>query len=156
MSKYEDLNKPSAWAPDELILDNLEEPETKPEREKRIKKLYKEKIELITLRTQKYSNRPLTYHVFYPDKIIGYFKENGCDIETETEVDEKFQSMEDFNHPYERQIGVRLKKPQSRKLVKLSPKDFLKRFSVPLVKIGKVYKCIRELMKQNGLILSKA
>ena len=51
--------------------------------------------------------------------------------------------MDDRDQPSELKIGVTLRNPQHQELIQLKPKDFLKRWSVPLVKIGKVYKSIR-------------
>ena len=64
--------------------------------------------------------------------------------------------MEDCDLPEDERVGVRLRKPKAEELIKLSHRNFRKRFSVPLTKVGKVYKSIRDLLKNNGFILSKS
>lgn len=111
ITKYQDLNKASKWAPDELTNGLKGKKETKGERKRRIKNLYKEKIGLITLRTQKYANRPFTYHVHYPQRIINFYKEMGLDIQVEDDNFKALLEVDDAAHPHEVRMGVRLKAP---------------------------------------------
>lgn len=73
--KLADLNKPSKWAQDEL--NAPKEGETKGQRKRRLRKLYESKVQLITFRKSKYPNRPITFFVGYPDKVVALYLEQG-------------------------------------------------------------------------------
>lgn len=152
--KFEDLNNAKKWAPDEINIAGKKE--TRKQKKQRVKDLYKEKINLLTLRKSKYPNRPQVYFCFYPERIINLYKEEGRDIVEQSKEFKKMLEVEDHDHPYEANMGITLRVPPTSEFLKLNPKEFLKRYSVPLVKIGKVYKSIRTLMKLNGLVLSKS
>lgn len=149
--KYKDLNNPKKWAPDEIKSTNKNE--TKKQKKDRIKQLYKDKIEIITLRKSKYPNRPQVLFCYYPEKIINLYKIEGKKVEGQIK---KWINAEDDDLPYDEQIGVKLRLPPSKELFRLPPREFLRRFSVPIAKIAKVYKSIRSVMKLNGMILSKS
>lgn len=121
--------------------------ETKKEKIERIKSLFEKKLQNLKLRKPLYPGRPFTYHVYYPDRVIHMYKSVGRNV---TEI-----NIEDKPGKKRERVGIVLNTPKE-EIVQISPKIYLENFSVPLVKIGKVYRSIRDLMKNNGLIISKS
>lgn len=140
------------WAPDELkfFTDNGEE------KLKLAKKLYKERCQKVTLRKSIYPGRPPTYFFRYPDTILEmYSKINMAPVK----VDDLPILEAELNKPGRNstfKVGIQLIFPNDKDLVKLPVNSLLSIYSAPLAKVARVYSTMKELMKTNGFILSKA
>lgn len=140
------------WAPDELkfFTDNEEE------KIKLAKRLYLERCQKVTLRKSMYAGRPPTYFFRYPDSILElYSKINMAPVK----ADEVPALENELNKPGRNstsKIGIQLVMPNDRDLVRLPVTTLLSIYSAPLAKIARVYSTMKELMKNNGFILSKA
>lgn len=145
-----DFNK--KWAPDELKF-ITEDPD---EKNKLVKKLYKERFSKILLKKSPYPCRPLTYFFRYPQPVLDLYSAiNIVPIKRSemAKVENELESVEPSQ--YDR-LGIELFEPEDSDLAKYSVADYLYYYSPPLAKIARVYSTMKELMKTNGFILSKA
>lgn len=77
-------------------------------------------------------------------------------IQTMDEEWSRLYSVDDSFWPEGTKVGVILKRPHPDNLIKLPSRAYRKRFSVPLAKVGKVYRTIRDMLKNCGFIHSKS
>lgn len=120
---------------------------------KKFKGLYKEKISNIKLRKSFYQDRALVYYLDYPESTYTAYEKLGIPLRIlppEESQDFRAAIQQDGNH-----VGVKLVVPHASSLVKITPFSYLKKFSVPLAKVSKTYKVLKQLMKDNGFILSQ-
>jgi len=137
----------SSWYKDELKVIGKDQKGS-------MKKLYKDKIACITLKKSYYKDRHLVFFVNYPDYVVeSYKKLDKLPIKLPKESSPEYLNIieEDSNR-----VGVTLYYPHPDSLVKFTPYTFMKRFSVPFAKVGKSYKTIKYIMKNNGFILTQA
>jgi hypothetical protein len=135
-----------SWVRDEIIV-------LGSDAKKNIKGLYKQKIADMKLRRSVYPDRALSYYMEYPECTHSAYEKLNCQpVMLPPEESQRFTEMieEDGNR-----VGVRLILPHRSSLIKLTPHSYIKRFSVPLAKVSKTYKAIKQLMKDNGFILSQ-
>lgn len=119
-----------------------------------VKQLYRDKISALSLRKSFFSDRALVFYVWYPKDIIHSFEKIGrplMRLPHEKEVDYLKLVSDDS-----RGVGIGLVAPHEDTLKKISPKAYLSKYSVPLAKIGKSYKAIKGVLKNNGFIVSRA
>jgi hypothetical protein len=137
----------TSWFKDELKI-------VGKDAKKKMKKLYRDKIRDVKLRKSIYKDRALVYFMTYPDFLFeAYDSLQKQPIILPPEGTKEFLDImdEDDNH-----VGVQLHVPHHTSLVKLTPYAYSKRFSVPFAKVGKTYKAIKQLMKDNGFILTQS
>lgn len=147
-----DVDFTKKWAPDELNF-ITQDPE---EKKKLIKKLFKERFNSILLRKSMFPNRPMTYFFKYPQIVLDLYKQ--INLSPQKKAKSSIASKEsDLKHEskYER-LGIELYLLEDSELMKFSVADYLHYYSPPLAKIARVYSTMKELMKMNGFILSKA
>lgn len=121
---------------------------------KKMKKLYRDKIKDIKLRKSVYPDRALVFYMAYPEYLFEAYdaiKKEVVRLPQEGTPEHLQVIEEDDNH-----VGVQLFVPHPESLVKLTPYSYSKRFSVPFAKVGKTYKAIKQLMKENGFLLTQS
>lgn len=119
-----------------------------------IKQLYKDKIAALNLRKSFFSDRALVFFVWYPKDIVSSFEKIGRPVvrlPSEKEADYLERVSDDS-----RGVGISLLVPHPDTLKKISPRAYLSKYSVPLAKIGKSYRAIKGVLKNNGFIVSRA
>jgi hypothetical protein len=137
----------TSWFKDELKI-------VGKDAKKKMKKLYRDKIKEIKLRKSVYPDRALVYYMRYPDFVFeAYSNINKEPIRLPYEGTDEFLEIinQDDNH-----VGVNLFLPHADSLIKLTPYTYSQKFSVPFAKVGKTYKAIKQLMKDNGFILTQS
>lgn len=137
----------TSWFKDELKI-------VGKDAKKKMKKLYQDKIRDIKLRKSAYKDRALVYYMRYPDFLFEAY-----DSIKKEPVELPPEGTEDFNEIIEKDdnhVGVKLYLPHQSSLIKLTPYTYSKKFSVPFAKVGKTYKAIKQLMKDNGFILTQS
>lgn len=139
------------WVPDETKF-FTEKPE---EKRSLLKKLYNERVSKVSLRKSVYDCRPMTYFFRYPQAVIDMYAKIGKTVKKNS-PDEKFLQFGDHLMPNDEKIGIQMRIPDKSELFKFSPVTFLNTFSPPLGKIARVYSTVKELMKNNGFILSRS
>lgn len=147
-----DVDFAKKWAPDELKF-ITEDPE---EKAKLIKRLYKERFSKILLKKSPFPNRPMTYHFKYPQTVIDLYTQINQSPQKKPKINELENEIKPKVEAQYDRIGIELYLPDDSDLVKFGVADYLHHYSVPLAKIARVYSTMKELMKSNGFILSKA
>lgn len=133
------------WCKDELKVLGKDE-------RKKIKNLYKEKIGMMTLRKSGYKNRPVSFYCQYPDYLVEKYQAINKQVKKLSRQESKENLLESDTN----RVGVVLQFPNPSVLIKLTPATFLSKYSVPLAKVGNVYKTIKQIMKYNGFIMTQS
>ena len=136
-----------SWAKDELKVGGKD-------KKKAIKGIYKNKIEDLTLRRSRFDERALVFYFQYPKETVDYYRSlNKSIVKLPHEKSEEFARLinNDGNS-----VGINLMIPDKEMLIKLGPHMYLKNYSVPFAKVGKSYHTIKNIMKENGFILTQS
>lgn len=137
----------ASWYRDELKVGGKD-------RKKALKKLYRQKIAAICLRRSGFRDRALAFHFRYPPEVLEAYKALGKAVHgLPAEDSPAFRELVERD---DNRVGVVLAVPDAGSLAKLGPRLFLQRFSVPFAKVGKTYKTIKHLMKDNGFVLTQS
>lgn len=93
-----------------------------------------------------FPNRPPTFYFFYPREVVVIYHKKGQGLGEVLYGEEETEDGE---------IGIQLRHKDVGLIVTPEFKKFMKNYSMPMGKIGKVYAGLRNILKENGFTLSK-
>lgn len=115
-----------------------------------MKKLYKERISKLSFIKSKYPCRPMVFFFRYPQNVIDLYAEIGKEVVKDHPKRSPAQKLGP------EKLGVLLSVPDKSDILKFSAATYLAYFSAPMAKIARVYSTMKDIMKNNGFVLSKS
>ena len=101
----------------------------------------------MSLQKSYYPQRPMTYYFRYPKEVVDIYIRKGMYLGSNAPTEEECEDCV---------LGITLRQKSPSQVVRPEFNKYIKKHSMPIGKIGKVYVGLRNILKQNGFTLTKS